>query len=328
MEYYTTKKDKIVCNLCGHYCHIKEGGAGICGVNINKNGKLECTVYGRAAALHLDRIEKKPLYHFLPGSKTLSFGTVGCNFACPFCQNWQISQTSKTDEFPYISPEKLLILSKEQGSNTISFTYNEPAIFYPYAKAVSVLAKNEGMNIVYVTNGFFSKESREDLVPNSDALNIDLKSFNPKYYKNELKGRLETVLENIEFFISKGLWVEITTLLIEGVNDSKEELESMAAFFSEHFGRSTPWHINAFYPNYKLDTTNATSLQALLNAKNIAQNYGIEYVYIGNIAYPQDTVCPNCEKIVVKREKGVGSIINLEEGKCYHCGFEIKGIWS
>lgn len=326
MDYFSIKGDRVVCNLCAHHCSIKNGKSGLCKVNINKDGRLVTTVYGRPNALHLDPIEKKPLYHFLPGSKTLSLGTNGCNFTCPFCQNWQLSQIVDINKNIYISPKDIVELAKREGSRIISFTYNEPTIFYPYAKDISLLAKREGLEIVYVSNGFFSKEVARDLVANTSALNIDLKSFNESYYKRVLRGSLKVVLENIEFFISAKLWVEVTTLLIGGVNDKDEEIGAMANYFVKHFGVNIPWHFSAFYPNYKMLNTPPTPLDTLLRAQKIAKSEGIKYVYLGNVALPQNTLCPSCGSVVIARE-GRGVEIYANDGVCKKCGYKIEGVW-
>lgn len=326
MEYYVTKGDRIVCNLCAHRCSIKEGGSGLCKVNINEKGKLVTTVYGRPNALHVDPIEKKPLYHFLPGSKTLSLGTSGCNFACPFCQNWQLSQNGNVNKTLYISPKEIVELAKKEGSRIISFTYNEPTIFYPYAKDISLVAKNEGLETVYVSNGFFSQEVAQDLVANTSALNIDLKSFDESYYKKVLRGSLKTVLNNIEFCIKAGLWVEVTTLLVQGINDNDESIGQMARYFANRFGKNVPWHFSAFYPNYKMLDTPSTPIDTLQRAKNIAKNEGIKYIYLGNVGLNQNTLCPKCSEIAFKREGRAVEVLAIG-GICQSCGYKIEGVW-
>jgi len=326
MEYFNVKGDRIVCNLCAHHCSIKEGESGLCKVNINEKGRLVTTVYGRPNALHIDPIEKKPLYHFLPGSKTLSLGTSGCNFACPFCQNWQLSQNGDINKTLYISPSEAVELAKKEGSKIISFTYNEPTIFYPYAKDISLIAKKEGLETVYVSNGFFSKDVARDLVANTSALNIDLKSFDEGYYKKVLRGSLKVVLENIEFFINTKLWVEVTTLFVSGVNDGDDEIGTMARYFAKHFGTSTPWHLSAFYPNYKMLDTPPTPLDTLQRAQKIAKSEGIKYVYLGNVGLPQDTLCPSCGSIAIARE-GRSVETYAKDGICKECGYKLEGVW-
>lgn len=329
MAYFEKKKDFINCLLCGHECRLKEGAIGFCGVNQNVSGELVNLVYGHPVAMHMDPIEKKPLYHFKPGSKTLSFGTVGCNFRCSFCQNWEISQTKDIDQSTYVSPETMVDTALAYHSKIISFTYNEPAIFYPYAKDVADVLKQKepDAKTVFVTNGYYSKKTREEVAKTADAMNIDMKSFSELYYKKELKGELDVVLDNIGFFLKHGVWVEVTTLLIEGVNDSDEEIQKMARHIKAHYGVDVPWHMSAFFPNYKMRDTNTTTLHTLERARKIAKDEGINYVYLGNVAADTNTVCPECKEVVISREGRTPGLIRLEDGACYNCGFKIAGVW-
>ena len=213
------KKDRLQCTLCQHYCKIKVGQTGICGVNKNVGDKIECLVYGYPSAMNVDPIEKKPLYHFLPGTKAFSFGTVGCNFHCPFCQNWSISQTKDVDTSQYFSPERVVKMALEYDCRSIAYTYNEPTIFYPYARDIALEAKKYGLKNVFVSNGFESSEVIDDMKGVMDAVNADLKSFDPKYYKKELGGNLEKILENLKHFVANGIWLEVTTLILPTQND-------------------------------------------------------------------------------------------------------------
>ena len=276
-------ENKIRCLLCGHYCNISNGKTGICGVNKNTGEKIECLVYGYPNAMHIDPVEKKPLYHFLPGTKTFSIGTVGCNFHCSFCQNWQLSQTHNIDKSKYFSPKDIVDLTLYYECESISYTYNEPTIFFPYIEDIAVLAHEKGLKNIMVSNGFESKEVREAMVGLIDAANIDLKSFNEKYYKKNLGGKLEVILDNLKFFIKNGIHTEITTLIVPTQNDSDEEINAIASFIADELNVNVPWHISAFHPDYKELELPRTPLETLLHAKSIGESYGIKNIHLGNV---------------------------------------------
>lgn len=285
MKFYTpTKDEKIQCLLCGHYCNIKVGQVGVCKVNKNIGDKIECLVYGYPNAINIDPIEKKPLYHFLPKTKTFSIGTVGCNFHCSFCQNWQLSQTDIIDKQHYYTPEDIVKLALHYNCESISYTYNEPTIFYPYIKDIATLAQNKGLKNIMVTNGFESVEVRESMVGLIDALNVDLKSFDDKYYKKNLGGKLEVVLDNLQFFVKNGIHTEITTLIVPTQNDSQKELEKITSFIENELGNDTVWHISAFHPDYKEMELPRTSLETLKRAREIGYNKGLKNIYLGNVS--------------------------------------------
>ena len=330
MEYYKKEegKDRIVCLLCRHACKLKEGQVGICGVNKNVNGELKTLVYGHPIALNVDPVEKKPLYHFLPASQVLSFGTVGCNFKCPFCQNWDISQEKTVNEEIIVSPEQMVELALEKGAKSIAYTYNEPTIFYPYAKDIGVIAKEKGLKNIFVSNGFESIEMIEDMSTWVDAANIDLKSWDDAYYKKVLKGGLEEVKDTLRRMVKEGIWVEVTTLLIEGDNDSDDALREMAAFIANDLGKHVPWHLSAFFPNYKMQDHDATKLETLQRAKRIGEEAGLEYIYLGNVPVHSTTCCPKCNAELIDRAGYSTSIKNFEDGHCLSCGHEIEGVWS
>jgi len=329
MKYYRYKNENsITCLLCKHYCTIKEGSHGFCGVNFNINSRLVNKVYAHPCAVHIDPIEKKPLYHFLPSSTSFSIGTVGCNFRCPFCQNYSISQTSTIDESITLSPQDAVDLAVEHKTKSISYTYNEPTIWYPYAKDIGVLAKEQGIKNVFVSSGYESKEVLQDMKSWLDAVNIDLKSFSHDYYKKVLKTDLDGVLESLIEFAKSDIWLEITTLLIPDVNDSDEEINKMAEFISSKLGKDIPWHLSAFHPDYKMLDTPSTSLESLLRAKKIAQSYGIKYIYIGNIITDSSTYCDKCGSKLIERSGFSVEVMNFKNGKCLTCGNIIKGVWS
>jgi len=281
--YKQESKNKIRCLLCGHYCKLSKDHTGICGVNKNSGDKIECLVYGYPNAINIDPIEKKPLYHFLPKTKTFSIGTVGCNFKCSFCQNWQLSQIHDIDKSRLYMPKDIVNLAHHYKCQSISYTYNEPTIFFPYIKDIATLAHKVGIKNIMVTNGFESREVREVMVGLIDALNIDLKSFDERYYKKKLGGKLDTILDNLRFFSKKGIHIEITTLIVPTHNDGKEELEKIASFISEELGNNIPWHISAFHPDYKEMKLPRTSIDSLLMAREIGYSKGIKHIHIGNV---------------------------------------------
>ena len=320
--------ERITCLLCQHYCKLKEGQVGICGVNKNENGVLKNLVYGHPIALNIDPVEKKPLYHLLPGTTALSFGTVGCNFKCPFCQNWNISQEKKVDKSIYVSPEEMVNIALEHNCSSIAYTYNEPTIFYPYARDIGVIARKKGLKNIFVSNGFESKEIIADMPNWLDAANIDLKSWSDSYYKKVLKGGLEGVKDTLRRMVDAGIWVEVTTLLIEGENDSNEELEAMANFIAKELGRHVPWHLSAFHPDYKMQDHDYTKLSTLQRAQKIAKEAGLYYVYLGNVPVHGDTYCPACGELLIDRTGYSVTLNRMIDGKCPKCNRKIEGIWK
>lgn len=330
MKYYKEdeQKERITCSLCRHSCKLKEGQVGICGVNKNVNGELKTLVYGHPIAVNVDPVEKKPLYHMLPGSRVLSFGTVGCNFKCSFCQNWDISQESKVNEEIKVSPEQMVELALEEGAESIAYTYNEPTIFYPYAKDIGMMAKEKGLKNIFVSNGFESPEIIEDMESWVDAANIDLKSWDERYYKKELKGGLEEVKDTLRKMVAAGIWVEVTTLLIEGENDRDKDLTEMAEFIANDLGKHVPWHLSAFSPNYKMLDHNATRVETLNRAKKIGKEAGLDYIYLGNVMVSGDTHCPHCDELLIDRSGYRVTVNKLENGHCPKCDKAIEGVWS
>ncbi|MFA7084327.1 MAG: AmmeMemoRadiSam system radical SAM enzyme [Arcobacteraceae bacterium] len=327
MQYFKQKDEKLVCLLCEHYCHLSPNQTGLCGVNKNTGSKIECLVYGYVAALNVDPIEKKPLYHFLPNSTSLSLGTVGCNFVCSFCQNWGISQEKKIDKTNYLSPETIVKIALEHKCQSISYTYNEPTIFYPYAKDIAIEAQKVGIRNVFVSNGFESREVIEDMKGIIDACNIDLKTFNAKYYK-KLGGKLEVVLNNLKELKKQGIWLEVTTLVVPSKNDSQEELEAMANFISSELGKNTPWHLSAFTPNYKEQTLPRTSMLCLQNAYDIGKKAGLNYVYVGNTQLQNSTNCTFCNTPVIIRERFEVIENKIINGLCPKCHNKIEGVYD
>lgn len=328
MTYFKEDKEKLVCLLCSHYCKLKPDQSGICGVNKNTGDKIECLVYGYPSALNIDPIEKKPLYHFLPSSTSLSLGTIGCNFKCSFCQNWNISQEKEIKSKNYFSPRDIVNTALSNECKSISYTYNEPTIFYPYAKDIATLAKQNGIKNVFVSNGFESNEMINDMKGVIDAVNIDLKTFDEKYYKRSLGGKLDKILENLKLFVKNGIWLEITTLVIPTKNDSKEELNQIASFIANELGTFVPWHISAFHPDYKEQSLPRTPLSTLKLAYKIGNENGLKYVYIGNAAEDNITKCSNCNTDLIVRKYFNTISNNLEIDKCPNCGKKIQGVFK
>jgi pyruvate formate lyase activating enzyme len=330
MKYFKYDRDKniITCLLCRHYCKLKDGNVGICGVNKNVNNSLKNLVYSHPVALNVDPVEKKPLYHFLPNTLTLSFGTVGCNFKCPFCQNWSISQEKTISKDITVSALKIVDLAQKNGCSSIAYTYNEPTIFYPYAKDIGIIAKNKGIKNIFVSNGFESQEIIYDMSSWLDAANIDLKSWSDSYYRKTLKGGLEEVKETLRLMVELGIWVEVTTLLIEGENDSEKDIYKMAEFIADDLGKYIPWHLSAFHPDYKMKDHKNTTVETLQKAYDIAKKVGLEYVYLGNVSLEKDTNCPKCNELLISRKNYHTKIKNFKNGHCLRCNNKIKGVWS
>ena len=330
MQYYkkVKDKDKITCLLCRHYCQMREGQVGVCGVNKNVGGELKTLVYGHPIALNVDPVEKKPLYHLLPGTTALSFGTVGCNFKCPFCQNWDISQETHINKDIEVSPQQMVDLALEHNCKSIAYTYNEPTIFYPYAKDIGVIARENGLKNIFVSNGFETPEIIKDMPSWLDAANIDLKSWDKEYYKKVLKGGLEAVKDTLRLMAHEGIWVEVTTLIIKGENDSDKDLEEMATFIADDLGRQVPWHLSAFHPDYKMKNHEYTGIETLERASAIGKKAGLYYVYMGNVPVHGDTYCPNCGELLIDRTGYSVTINRLKDGRCPKCGRKIEGVWS
>lgn len=313
--------------MCRHYCSLKDGQKGLCGVNQNIDGVVDNLVFNHPCTLKLDPIEKKPLYHFLPGTTTLSLGTVGCNFRCPFCQNWSISQENEIDTTQNVTPDFIVMQALRLGAKSISYTYNEPTIFYPYAKEIGFLAKKRGLKNVFVTNGFESPEVCDDAPLWLDGANIDLKSFKPAIYKKELKGELEGVKDTIKRFWKSGIWVEITTLIIPDVNDTDDELSEMAHFLSDEVSPDIPWHLSAFHPDYKMMDKERTPAYSIQKACEIGKKAGLNFIYTGNVKLDLPTICPNCNELLIERDWFAITKNIMNGNSCPKCGHKIAGVF-
>jgi len=333
-SYYKKLANRAVrCTLCRHRCIIREGESGICRIRVNKEGKLYSLVYGYPIALHIDPIEKKPLFHFLPGSNALSIATVGCNFRCKFCQNWDISQLPRDYnrvEGYKVSPEEVVGAALRSGSTIISYTYTEPTIFFEYALDISKLAVKKGIKNTFVTNGYVTEEALKDIAPYLHGANIDLKSMNPKFYASVVGARLNEVLDGIKTYKKFGIWLEITTLIIPGYNDSEDQLREIARFIRDELGDGTPWHVSRFYPAYKFKHVPPTQISAVRRAREIGLEEGLKYVYTGNIPgnAGEDTHCPSCGEVLIRRWGFSVVEYNITNGKCRFCGEKIDGVWK
>lgn len=332
-EAYLYKKidnRRVQCNLCSHRCIIEDQDKGKCCVRSNINGMLYSLVYRKIIAENSDPIEKKPLFHFLPGSYSMSIATVGCNFKCFFCQNYSISQApcdNNIIEGRDILPKDIVSLALANGDKSISYTYTEPTIFFEYAYDTAKLASSKGLKNVFVTNGFMSRECLLMIEPYLDAANVDLKSFSDETYKNKIGGRLKPVLNNIIFMKELGIWIEVTTLIIPGINDSENELKQTAEFLAG-IDKGIPWHISAYYPQYKSKIP-PTEIGQIKSAIDIGKAAGLKYVYGGNVpgSEYENTYCPKCGDLLIERTGFSISGSKIKKGCCSNCGQKIEGVF-
>lgn len=326
------KDGTVQCRLCNHFCAVKPGERGQCGVRENRDGTLYALNYGKVAALNLDPVEKKPLYHFQPGTRTLSFATMGCNLSCTFCQNWTLSQPPRDGqriEGREATPEELVDEALRLKASSISYTYSEPTIFFELMQDTAILAQQHGLKNIMVTNGFMTREGLDELGPVMDAANVDLKCFTESFYEHIAGARLKPVLDNLVHIKHRlGWWQEVTTLLIPGKNDSPEELDRLTDFLANELGPDTPWHISRFHPNYKMGTAAVTGRDSLEAAYAMGKDKGLKYVYIGNMPglNRQQTFCPSCGQLLIDRAGFSASRPAITSGRCDACDEPIDGI--
>ncbi|MDD3435881.1 MAG: AmmeMemoRadiSam system radical SAM enzyme [Candidatus Gastranaerophilales bacterium] len=332
MKYQNILNDnKVQCTICPRNCKLNEGQAGFCQIRKNINGSVVLTSYGYNTGLAVDPIEKKPLYHFYPGSKVLSFGTLGCNMGCQFCQNWHISK-SKADptKLNQTSPEKIVELAKQLGCKSVAFTYNDPVIFFEYAIDTAKLCRDNGIKTVAVTAGYINPEPRKEFFAHMDAANVDLKAFTENFYTKNCLAHLAPVLDTIKYIKKEtNCWLELTTLLIEDENTSTEEITQECEWIMENLGDNVPLHFSAFHPAYKFMDRRPTKLSTLLLAYGIAKNTGLKYVYTGNVLDTQTstTYCHACSKPIIKRNGYEILDINLQKGNCNFCSAKCSGVF-
>ncbi len=328
--FFSKKKDgSLFCTLCAFHCSIQEGKQGICGVRENQNGTLYSLNYRKIVALHADPVEKKPLFHFLPGSKTFSLACSGCNFSCSNCQNWEISQQFDASTPTSPTPLNIVEAAVQQGCRSIAYTYTEPTIYAETALEIAETAKEKDLLNIFVTNGYASNELTDAIAGTIDAANIDLKFFSTKSYKKICGGvSKEIILNNIAEWHKRGIWVEVTTLLIPELNDSNDEIREIARFLAS-VSPDIPWHISGFYPMYKMTETSPTSIETLARAWNIGKEEGLRYVYMGNRpGYGgEETICPSCGTMLIDRYQFRLKENRLKNGTCPDCSTPIAGVW-
>jgi len=322
---------RILCTLCPRYCTIPDGKAGFCFIRQNINGQLVSTGYGRPTGFAVDPVEKKPLFHFHPGSDILSFGTAGCNLGCKFCQNWTMSKARSDDlNALYASAEDVIELAGKYNTPSIAFTYNEPIIFGEYVIDISLLARRENIKTVMVTNGYIDKEARKEVFAHIDAANVDLKAFSDSFYQKLTYSHLNDVLDTLLWLKREtDVWFEITTLLIPGENDSCDEIKAECDWILENLGDEVPLHFTAFHPAFRMMDHKATPPATLTRARTTALEAGIKYVYMGNVFNPegQTTFCPACGAALIKRDWHTVFHNSLNKGRCSKCGQKISGRW-
>lgn len=326
-----SKNSKLLCTLCPRYCEIGPGQAGFCYIRQNINGKLYSIGYGRPTGFAIDPIEKKPLNHFYPGTKILSFGTAGCNLGCKFCQNWTTSKAKLDDSNSIIaSPEDVVLLAKRYRTPSIAYTYNDPTIFGEFVIDVANLARQENIKSVMVTAGYIDKEARKDIYKNIDAANVDLKAFTEEFYFKNTYSHINYVLDTLMWIKhDTDVWLEITTLLIPGENDSDDEIKKECDWILKNLGDEVPIHFTAFHPDFKMMNKKSTPHTTLINAKSIALSAGIKYVYLGNVhdSKNQSTYCNNCNSLLIERNWHQINPVNLRGSKCKICGNKLSGVF-
>ncbi|MFO7871453.1 MAG: AmmeMemoRadiSam system radical SAM enzyme [Kiritimatiellia bacterium] len=326
------EKGAVKCFLCRQECLIADGKRGLCRVRENRNGVLNSLVYGRATAASADPIEKKPLYHFLPGTRAFSIATRGCNFRCLHCQNCHIAHPSPEDDFTadrLVEPEQAVRMAAARDCRTVAYTYTEPTIFFEYAYDTARLATEKGMKNIFVTNAYIGSEALETITPFLHGANIDLKAFSDETYRKLCAARLQPVLDNIRLYYESGIWIEITTLVIPGWNDSDGELENIAGFIAS-VDTAIPWHVTRFSPAYRLADAPPTPVETLERALEAGRKAGLKYVYIGNIPHREATrtTCPECGAAVIDRSEFGLRPSTLADNHCPKCGYEIEGVWE
>ncbi|MBN2119993.1 MAG: AmmeMemoRadiSam system radical SAM enzyme [Candidatus Omnitrophica bacterium] len=321
----------VRCNLCPFRCILQEAQTGQCRARKNVGGKLYALNYARVVAAHVDPVEKKPVFHFLPGTPIYSIATAGCNLHCKYCQNWNISQSSPLNtQYTYMDPEDIVKAAKSAGCLSIAYTYTEPIIFYELMYETAKLAKSQGLFNVMISAGFINEEPLRKLCQVMDVIKIDFKSFNEDFYRQVVSGDLSPVLNTMKIIKEQGVWLEVVNLLVPTLNDSPEDIKGLCLWIKENLGSATPVHFSRFHPTYKLTNLPPTPLTTLESAAKIAKDTGLKYVYLGNVPdHPlESTYCPKCGKVLIKR---LGYQIlenNIRDSRCKFCGEKIEGIWS
>lgn len=322
---------RIECNLCPLKCRVADKERGACGARENRDGIYYTLVHSRVCSAHIDPIEKKPLFHFLPGTKAFSIATPGCNMWCKFCQNWEISQFRPEQvSCKYLPPKSIMEIAEKYNTPTIAFTYSEPVIFTEYLLDICKLKEMYKKRCVSISNGFIEEEALKEWVKNLDGIKIDLKAFNDKFYEEITGGNLKSILKTLEFIRKNNIWLEIVVLLVPTLNDSKEEIKNLCGWVLKNLGKDVPIHFTRFHPTYRIKNLPPTPVSTLEEARNIGLEIGLDYVYTGNIPghKGEKTYCPNCKKVLIDRYAFQVLSLNLKDGKCAFCGNKIKGVWK
>ncbi|MBI5416613.1 AmmeMemoRadiSam system radical SAM enzyme [Candidatus Poribacteria bacterium] len=324
---------KIVqCKLCPKECKLPQGGRGDCRVRVNIGNKLYSLVYGKPCAVHVDPIEKKPMFHFLPGARAFSIATAGCNLHCKFCQNWEISQTPPEETSNYnLSPQDIVNETLLSKCETIAYTYSDPMIYFEYTYDTAVIAKTKGIRNILVTASYINPEPLRKLCKVVHGANVDIKAFDEKFYQNVCSARLKPVLDALLIYKEEGVFVEITNLLVSTLNDDPKIIKKMCDWIVKELGDDIPMHFSRFWPMYQLKNLPPTPVSTLMQARDIALNCGLRYVYVGNVPglEAENTYCPNCHNCIIKRIGfSVENNLVTANGKCSICGYSIKGVWT
>jgi len=329
--YRKLEEGRIECQLCPQGCTVADRERGTCGNRENRSGTYYTLVHSLACAVHVDPIEKKPFFHVLPGEKALSFSTAGCNVECKFCQNWEISQF-RPEQVPayYLPPEELVTTARRTGSKLTAATYGEPVVFWEYVRDVAVAANKGGLRPTVVSNGFIQEKPLRDVVPLLSAIKVDLKSFSEDFYRQQIRGKLEPVLKTLQVIHEVGTWVEIVVLLVPTLNDSEAEIEALARWVVANLGPDVPVHFTRFHPTYRLTELPPTPVTTLERSWSIARDQGLHFVYLGNVpGHPgENTVCPGCQEVLIRRMGFRVVEMSLADGACPKCGRAIPGVWK
>jgi pyruvate formate lyase activating enzyme len=331
-SYYEKQAEqKVLCTLCPRACVVAESERGFCGVRENRGGDYYTLVYARPCAIHVDPIEKKPLFHFLPSSRAYSIATAGCNVECKFCQNWNISQFRPEDvRSSYMPPEKIAEAARANGAQSIAYTYSEPVVFYEYMRDCARAGKRKGVRSVMISNGYIQPVPMAELLPDLDAVKIDLKAFTESFYKDYCNGTMAPVLDTLLVLRDSGKWFEIVVLIIPTLNDSVEEIRLMSRWIKNYLGPDVPLHLTRFHNSYKMTNLYPTPVATLEKLRSAAIKEGLNYVYTGNLPGHQgeNTYCPKCGKPVIERYGFYVRSMSIEGGKCNQCGQPIAGVWE
>ncbi len=329
--YFRLKGDRVRCTLCPHACVVANRERGTCGVRENRDGTYYTLVYGNPCAVHTDPIEKKPLFHFLPGAAAFSISTAGCNFECRFCQNWSISQF-RPEQVTSIDlpPGKTVLRAKREGAKVIAYTYGEPVIFYEYMCETARLGRKEGLRSVMISNGYICEEPTRKACEVLDAVKIDFKAFTDKFYREVCSGTLQPVLDTLLFLKRIGIWYELVVLLVPTLNDSASEITDMSQWIVDNLGLDVPVHFSRYYPCYKITNIPRTPVRTLERARDIGMKAGLKFVYIGNVPGQkgESTYCPKCGKLLIERLGYFVKVPGLKSGVCKYCGEKIPGVWE